>query len=183
MEFSSLLPLDRIGELELVETISAGADERAALARRFGLLSLERLGGEVSVRRCGNGDRIRVSGRFEAEVTQRCVVTLEPVTSRLADSFSQLYTAGLGEAEDAEAGDREVLIEPEQEDPPEPAEPGGIDLGELMAQQLAVAFDPYPRAPGAELSHGAHDPGAREDAEPAGGESPFSVLKALKRGD
>lgn len=183
MEFSRLLPFDRIGELELVEKISAGAEERAALTRRFGLLSLERLGGEVRVWRYGSGGRIRVSGRFEAKVTQTCVVTLEPVTSRLAGSFSQLYTAGLGEPGDAEAGNHEVLIEPEQEDPPDPAGPGGIDLGELMAQHLAVALDPYPRALGAELSHEAVDPDAREDGELAAGESPFAVLKALKRGE
>src|SRR3546814_17044110 len=37
------------------------------------------------------------------------------------------------------------------EDPPEPFENGCIDLGEIVVQHLAVALDPYPRAPGAEL--------------------------------
>ncbi len=46
-EFSRLVPVDRLGAAEIPEEIpeeiSAEPGERAALARRFGLLSLDRL--------------------------------------------------------------------------------------------------------------------------------------------
>jgi hypothetical protein len=66
------------------------------------------------------------------------------------------------------------MVEPEEEEPPEPVGPRGIDLGEAVAQQLALALDPYPRAPGAALP---------EDLRAeTGAESPFAVLERLKRG-
>ena len=68
-------------------------------------------------------------------------------------------------------GAREVGCQPEAEGPPEPVGPQGIDLGEAVAQQLAIALDPYPRAPGAALP---------EEPRAAGG--PFAALKSLKRG-
>ncbi len=43
-----------------------------------------------------------------------------------------------------------------------------IDLGEALAEQLALALDPYPRKPGAKLPSEASDDGA----------NPFSALKA-----
>jgi hypothetical protein len=47
-----------------------------------------------------------------------------------------------------------------------------------VAEQLALALDPYPRAPGAVL------PEAAEAGTPgeAKAESPFAVLESLKRG-
>jgi hypothetical protein len=50
---------------------------------------------------------------------------------------------------------------------------GGLDLGEAVAQQLAVALDPYPRAPGATISG---VPGRTGVAGRA-----FAVLETLKR--
>ena len=39
----------------------------------------------------------------------------------------------------------------DEEDPPEPIRAGRMELGELVAQHLSLALDPYPRKPGAEL--------------------------------
>ncbi len=78
-EFSRLVPLDAIGEEEIERQIEATTEERQALAERLDLLSLDRLLGELRLRRPPGGNLIRVSGRFEAEVTQACVVSLAPV--------------------------------------------------------------------------------------------------------
>ncbi len=177
-EFSRLVPVDRLGEAEITEEISAGPGERAALARRFGLLSLDRLSATLRLERAGARNLVRIAGRLAAEVTQACVVTLEPVSARLEKDFTLLYdldaTAARGEAE----GAREGVVEPEAEEPPEPVGPHGIDLGEAVAQQLAIALDPYPRAPGAALPE--------EPRAGAGGaraaEGPFAALESLKRG-
>ena len=176
-EFSRLVPVDPLGEVEITEQISAGPGERAALARRFGLLSLDRLSATLRLERAGARNLVRIAGRLAAEVTQACVVTLEPVGAHLEKDFTLLYdldAAAQGEAE----GAREVVVEPGAEEPPEPVGPHGIDLGEAVAQQLAIALDPYPRAPEAALPE--------EPRAGAGGaraaEGPFAALESLKRG-
>ncbi len=170
LELSRLVPLDKLGEDEVREIVIASAEERAALARRFGLLALDRLEAHLRLDR-GGESLIRVTGRFEAEVTQACVVSLEPVHSHLEEAFSVLYTLA------PEPAEHDLVIDPETEEPPEPAGPKGIDLGEAVAQQLALALDPYPRASGAKLA-------AIAANEASGGPEenyPFAVLKTLKR--
>lgn len=169
-ELSRLVPVDKLVEGEVHEAIIANAEERAALARRFGLLALDRL--EARLRLDHGGESlIRVTGRFEAEVIQACVVSLEPVHNLLEEAFSALYTLAPAPVE------HDIVIDPETEEPPEPAGPRGIDLGEAVAQQLALALDPYPRAPGAKLA-------AIAANEASGGPEEnysFAVLKTLKR--
>ena len=50
-----------------------------------------------------------------------------------------------------------------------------IDVGEAVAEQLALALDPYPRAPGASFAEG----GESEQPE----DSPFKVLAGLVKKD
>jgi hypothetical protein len=71
----------------------------------------------------------------------------------------------------------EVVIGLEEEDPAEELTDGRIDLGEVVAQQLAVALDPYPRAAGASDRFEASD-GERSAAK--GGHAPFAALDALR---
>ena len=66
-------------------------------------------------------------------------------------------------------------------DEPEPIADGRIDLGEAVVQQLAIALDPYPRAPGAELpaQYSAEEAnGSRDDAV-----TPFAALGRLRKRD
>ena len=149
--------------------LAADAAERAALARRFGLLGLERLEARVTLAPRDGGRLIRLEGHLCAEVSQACVVSLEPVASRIEEGFSQLYSLAPPEAERT----RELVVDPEAEDPPEALGPQGLDLGEAVAQQLALALEPYPRAEGAAL-----DPSLGGGAHEAG---PFAELIAFKR--
>jgi uncharacterized metal-binding protein YceD (DUF177 family) len=168
-EFSRLIAADQIGPQETEREIVANAAERARLAERFGLLALDRLTASVSLKR-GRGGLIEVRGRLEAEVVQACVVTLEPVRSRLSESFSVAFGSGR-----AAAG--VVVIGLEDADPPEELIEGRIDLGEMVAQQLAVALDPYPHAPGAEEKPQSSIPGESGGEKTA---SPFAVLAPLR---
>ncbi len=99
-EFSRLVPAGRLGEAETTEEITAEPGERAALARRFGLLSLDRLSATLRLERAGARNLVRVAGRLAAEVKrvnindlwyQACVATLEPVNARLEENFTLLY--------------------------------------------------------------------------------------------
>ncbi|HVM79785.1 MAG TPA: DUF177 domain-containing protein [Stellaceae bacterium] len=140
-EFSRPVELGRLGSLEAVYPIAATPAEREALARRFDLLALERLEAEIRLQRLARG-MVRLSGRFAAEVTQACVVSLEPVASNLAGEFTVLYGPG---------GSDETVVMDYESELIEPLEGSAIDIGEAVAQQLAVALDPYPRAAGASL--------------------------------
>jgi uncharacterized metal-binding protein YceD (DUF177 family) len=98
-------------------------------------------------------------------------VSLEPVEVELDVAVMAMFS-------DKSTDISAVKIDMEMEDPPEAIENNSIDLGELVAQQLAVSLDPYPRAPGTEvpaegLSFGAKIEEFRE-------KNPFMVLRGLK---
>jgi len=171
-EFSRLFPVEALGEDEVIERVEASEAERRALARRLGLLSLDRLAAELRISRPEAGAVVAVAGRFEAEVTQACVVTLAPLRSRVAQDFRSLSSLAPGEA-------GPVDVDPAADDPPEPIGPDGLDLGETVVQQLAVALDPYPRSEAATLE--ALEWGGREQDE-AARPSPFKGLEGLARG-
>ena len=175
LEFSRPVPLERLGRNAIVEEISATATERAALARRFGLLGLDRFAAMLRIGAADGGGLIRVDGHLSADATQACVVTLVPVASRVEEDFCLLYSLEAGPSV-VEAG--EVVVEPEGEGPPEPLGGAGIDLGEIVAQQLALALDPYPRAPGAASA----EPGEEGTGPEPAAEGTFAVLRSLKIG-
>ncbi len=105
-EFSRRVKLARIGAEPYRQRISASEDERAALARRFDLVSLDRLDAAVElIPRRSRGDprgeraTILLRADFEAAFAQRCIVTLDPIAGVLAERFELLY--GPPEAEEA----------------------------------------------------------------------------------
>ena len=171
IEFSRPLSREEIGRGRQSLELSADERERAALARRFGLLALDRLEARVTVAPQSTANLVLLKGHLSADVTQACVVTLEPVRTQLEESFSQQFSL-LPSNDEAE---RELVIDPEGDDPPEPLAPQGLDLGEVIAQQLAVALEPYPRAEGARLD--AELAGSEEGSE---AEGPFADLMAFK---
>jgi uncharacterized metal-binding protein YceD (DUF177 family) len=164
-EFSRRVPLARIGIEPYRQEISATGAERAALARRFDLVSLDRLDATVELVR--TGDRlILLRADFEAAFEQTCTATLDPIAGAVAEKFELLY----GSAEDEEAaaslvGD-EVAFEPLAGDT--------IDIGEAVAQEFSLALPPFPRSPDASI-----------EAEPSSGtaSAPFAdLLRLVDRG-
>ena len=171
-EFSHGVAVESLTDGETVIDIEADADERAALARRFGLLALDSLTAKVGLTSV-DGGLVRVHGTLAAKVTQACVVTLEPVMTRVEGSFERLYGAGAPE----EAGG--PITDADAEESPEPFTHGAVDVGEAVAEQLALELDPFPRAPGAAFdgfSNGSKSVGD-DDTGDAG---PFAVLARLK---
>ena len=139
-EFSR--PLELGGAAPIAFRIAAGPVERAALAARFGLVGLDRLEAEGTFARHG-GAAWRLDAVLRADVVQTCVVTLEPFAQALAERFAVVYAPA------ERAGDAAIDL---AEDAPEPLPTDGrLDVGEAVAQQLALALDPFPRRPGAAL--------------------------------
>ena len=161
-EFSRLVPLASLGRDPFVQAIEADAEERAALARRFGLISLDRLAAQVTLRRLPR-DGVLLEARFEAEFAQECVVTLEPVAGSVADGFSLRYGPPDSEAEDDPASEQPAF---------EPLPDAAVDIGEAVAQEFSLALPLSPRLPEADAALAEVTP-----AEPA--DNPFAVLRRL----
>lgn len=172
-EFSRPIRADQVGREPKQRRIEANEAERARLAERLGLAELKRLVADVELRRRGGG-RIELAGDLEAELVQLCVVTLEPLPAHIGESFTMEFM----ELPEAAEGATESVISLDQAEPPEPIRHGMIDLGEAVVQQLAVAIDPYPRAPGAV----AEWPGKEAEGEAENlGRRPFAGLKATPK--
>ena len=162
-EFSRPVEIGRLPDGGTDMAVAATPADCAALARRFSLLALDRLEATVRLEWVA-GRLLRLEATLSAEVVQECVVTLEPVRGRIEDRFVLLYGS------DAETG---TLMLREDEEVLEPITDGRVDLGEAVAQQLSLAIDPFPRAPGA----------AAAAAPSEGITSPFAALaKWSKKG-
>jgi uncharacterized metal-binding protein YceD (DUF177 family) len=176
IEFARKLRLDKLAGGPVERTLEAKPDECRALRDRFELDDLSAFSGTVTVSRVTDSPLIRVEGRFTARVRQTCVVKLEPFDAEVGESFVQLYTLDPAAAE-AEEG--EVFVALEEDDTPEPLTGDSLDLGEVLAEQLALSLDPHPRAPDAEFDPARYGVGPDEDEEAE--ENPFAVLRHLKR--
>jgi uncharacterized metal-binding protein YceD (DUF177 family) len=172
VEFSRPLALDRISATQHREEITATEKERAALAQRFELLSLDSLTASFSLKRVRK-DLVRVKGHVSADLVQACVVTLDPVPARIDERFEVDFLEGVQPAVS------DLELDAEAAEAPEPAPDGWIDLGELAAEQLGLAMDPYPRKPDAEVpSEWKAEPVA--EPAPADRPNPFAALEKLK---
>jgi uncharacterized metal-binding protein YceD (DUF177 family) len=136
----------------------ASEAECRALARRFDLVALRRFTGHARLERNRGGTSIRLTGELEADIVQSCIVSLEDVPARIAETFRCLFTPAL-EPDDMSWDDDVELLEGSE-----------VDLGEIFAQQLGVALEPYPRAEGAEplATEGSGPNISHGDDEPAG---------------
>jgi uncharacterized metal-binding protein YceD (DUF177 family) len=160
-EFSRLVSLARIPEAGREEVLRASPAECAALAARFAIPAVGRLDARLLLRPEPGSGAVMVTGTLSADVVQACVVSLEPVAQQVReDVVLRLLPPGQDPSDDPEGPD-EIPIEGD-----------AVDLGEALAEQLALALDPYPRAPGAAL------PG--EGGEEAQARGPFAALAALR---
>lgn len=164
-EFSRLVDSRHLGIRPL--RIEASDVERGALAKRFALAAIERLTAEVALAR--HEDAVVASGRFEAAVVQTCAVSGEPLAVTLADEIRLRFVPAAGPP----AGEEEVELSPDDCDVIK-YRGHSFDLGEAVAQSLALAIDPY--AVGADAERVRAEAGLLEKP----GSGPFAALAALK---
>ena len=144
--------------------------ECAAIASELGLIACKRLEASYKIRPLGKG-RFRLEGPLAAEVTQACVVTLQPVDAKLSLPLDLDFCPEIAESPAGdETNEAEVLELPEIA----PIENGRMNVGEVAFETLAAGLDPFPRAQGAAFTW----------ADPREGEAaanPFAVLHKLRR--
>ncbi len=168
-EFSRLERIDTIGEGEREISLSATPEERAALATRFGLKTIDRLDGAFRLRRDAAG--VVARGRVRAEVVQACVVTDDPIPVSIDESVALRFVAG----DDPESDEVEL-----SEDALDTMSFDGaaIDLGEAAAETMALALDPFPRGPNAAAALKEAGVISEEEAKPLGALAGLADLKA-----
>lgn len=168
-EFSRIVRLDAIGRMRWPQHVEADAAEREALARRFGFTALEELTADYSLVR--EGMTVTATGSVAARLSQPCIATGEPVAEEASEDFTIRFlpeeeetAADAGEELELDAGECDTL----------PYRGGRIDMGEAIAETLALAVNPYPRSANAEDY--LREAGVLTEDQ-AG---PFAVLAALK---
>jgi len=140
-EFSRLVNVSRIPPKGTEEQLEASLAERQSLAKRFNLMDLPLLRARLALRP-GADHTIVAEGTIEAEVVQCCVATLEPLRQRLHLDVCVVFIP------ESRRDEPDALSTDELEDEYEFYKGGKIDLGEMVAQQLGVNIDPYPRTEG-----------------------------------
>jgi uncharacterized metal-binding protein YceD (DUF177 family) len=141
---------------------------RQAIAKVAEVVALPRLKATFDLTRHG-AEGLRVEGRVLATVVQNCVVTLEPIESRIDEAVDLVFQPEPGE----QPGTLDEEIHAfDTKEPPETLVGGAVDLGALTTEFLILGIDPFPRKENAVF-----------DAPPAGDPSshPFAALAALKK--
>lgn len=162
-----VVPLAQVPGTGKRVSFSATSDERTAFASAAGLEACDDLKADLDIEPLAGGS-YRVRGRVRAEITQACVVTLEPVPARLDEQVLVDFRADFDQAV---TGRHEIDLDEEADI--EPIENGGLAVGRIVYESLASAIDPYPRKPDAAL------PEASGQGD-AGKPNPFAVLAQLK---
>jgi len=150
--------------------LTPNADERRAVADTLGITGIKKLKFSGQIAPLGTKDW-ELTADLGATVVQDCVVTLDPVTTRIDEKITRSYLAKIEQIEAAE-------IEMPEDDTVE-ALPASLDLAQVMIEALTLALPLYPRAEGADLGEAVFtEPGnapmTDEDARP------FAGLGALR---
>jgi uncharacterized metal-binding protein YceD (DUF177 family) len=157
-ELSRITRLEHIGEGVVVE-VEASSEERAAIAERLGIVSVDALRCRFDLHRELAGT-VHATGTLRATVVQTCVVSVEAFETTVDEDFVVNFVPAGSESEELDLDAEDEI----------PYADGVLDLGEATTEQLALALDPFPRKPGATLPE---DGGAVA-------EGPFAALQNLR---
>lgn len=147
------------------QVITASEQECAALAKRFGLVAVNALEARITLK--ADGPTVRATGRLTADIVQSCAVSGEDLPVKIAEPIALHFVPPA----DSPESEEEIELEADELDEIE-MEGTRFDLGEAVAQSLALAIDPYLEGPGAEEVRKAGLLGQGES-------SPFAALKGL----
>ncbi|HEX7871499.1 MAG TPA: DUF177 domain-containing protein [Sphingobium sp.] len=141
-EFSRPLRLDQIGSDARPQTIVADEAERLALSRRFRLRGIGLLEADYLLVPADGG--WQATGTLRAEAVQACTATGQDVPERIDTPFAIRFV-------EEDAGSEEEIELSEEDCDVMAVEDGRIDMGEAVAQTLALNLEPYPRSADADV--------------------------------
>lgn len=167
-EYSHLIDLRQITDAPV--TLEPDADARRRLSGRFGITAIPAMQATVLLLR--EGESVTAHGRLTAEVIQACRVSAEDFPVRIDEPIHLRFVRPGGET----VPDEEIELTAEDCD--EIVYEGtAFDLGEAVAQTLALAIDPFAEGPNADAFRAEHGLGEESTS------GPFAALAALKKQD
>ena len=179
LPFTASLDLGTVRDRVVEVSVSPAPAERAQIAHWLGIEALDSLKAVIQMSH-SNADEYAYRGHFEADVVQACVITLAPVPAHLSGEIRRKFKV----VERPSTRRRKLAIEPSaavpaiidlaaaDEDSPELLDQPVLDLAAPLLEELSLALDPYPKAPGAAFE------APPEPLAPA--DNPFAVLEKLK---
>ena len=155
-------------------TVTADTAEREALAQRFAVTSVPSLAAHVEF--STDDDAVLANGKLVATIQQPCAITGEELTYDVEEALALRFVPSGSVAE--YAPDEEIELDSEDLDEIE-YDGDAFDLGEAIAQTLALAIDPYREGEGADEAREKAGIVSDEDKAPSG---PLAdALAALKK--
>ncbi len=152
-------------------SLTADADERSAIAERLSILGVKKLSFKGKIAPDGALDWV-LTADLGATVSQACVVTLEPVSTRIDEAVSRRYLHAMPEHD--EGSETEM-----PDDETAELAPIELNLATVMEEALALALPAWPRKDGIDaVEMTVTEPGTAPltDADV----KPFAALKSLK---
>lgn len=144
-EFPRVVEVRKLqGVSEFPFDLSPTAQEAQDTARLLGAISLRKLRFQGRLSPAPQG-AWRLEANLGATVIQTCVLTLDPVTTRIDVPVHRLFTP---QTRDTGA---EIVISDTDDEELEPL-CDRIDLGLVAIEALALALPPYPRREGVDLA-------------------------------
>ncbi|MFA7587682.1 MAG: YceD family protein [Novosphingobium sp.] len=153
-----------------VAKLEASETERAALATRFDLVAVKRLEAELVLSR---KDRVvSASGTLSADIVQSCAISDEDLPVTIRENVAFRFVPEAAHA----TPDEEVELSGDELDDIEYAG-SHFDLGEAVAQSMALAIDPFATGPNADEAR------RRAGISDETASGAFAALAALKKQD
>jgi uncharacterized metal-binding protein YceD (DUF177 family) len=149
-------------------TLGPDETQRRRLAGRFAISAIDRLDATVTIEPVGSA--IAVRGRIVADIVQPCAISGEDFATAIDEPVDLRFVTDAAPVGPAE----EIEITADQCDEID-FDGASFDLGEALAQSLALAIDPFAQGPDADRARADHGLGG----ETGGGA--FAALAALRQ--
>jgi hypothetical protein len=175
-EFSCRISVSQLGQTAIMTELCATAEQRSALAVRFGLAAIDSFSAQVSATRDVEG--VHLTGQVTADVQYFCRVTSEAFPATLSEPLNILLLQGVTDDDLPDPVEAALIDHPVEVLALHGEE---MDIGALCAETLGLAIDPFPRGPGADDALKQLGILSEEEARLAA--SPFAFLsKATDKG-
>lgn len=167
-EYTHMIDLRQISDLPLV--LEPGEDERRRLAGRFSITAINSMRANLLL--TVDGAKVEAKGHLAAKIIQICAISGEDFPVTISEPVALRFVPPA----QGRQPDDEIEISADDCDEIE-YEGTSFDLGEAIAQTLALAIDPFAEGPNADKARVVHKLGGDVEA------GAFAALSALKTKD
>lgn len=149
---SKVLRLDEVGGNEKNVKLTATEQELKLIAEQFELVAIKNFSTLFKIRLWQSGG-LTITGEISSLIVQECVVTLEPVKTKIQQEFfvRLIPESDVHKFQELIGKDGTLDIDIEGKDPPDIFNGTEVDLGDIALEQFALVIDPFPRLDGVDF--------------------------------